>query len=61
MCRLTAPTKNRAYCDLHKQQRGFAVMSGEQRRDLASRGGRAAHALGVAHEWTSNEAKVAGR
>ena len=31
------------------------------RREIASKGGRAAHAKGTAHEWTSDEARVAGR
>jgi general stress protein YciG len=30
-------------------------------REIASKGGRAAHAKGTAHEWTSDEARVAGR
>lgn len=36
-------------------------MSAEKRREIASRGGRAAHERGVAHEFTSQEAKVAGK
>jgi general stress protein YciG len=41
--------------------RGFASMSKERQRELASRGGHAAHAQGTAHEWTSAEAREAGR
>lgn len=41
--------------------RGFASMSPEKKREIASKGGKAAHALGTAHEWTSEEAQEAGR
>ena|ERR1043165_617981 len=41
--------------------RGFASMSPEQQREIASKGGQAAHQKGVAHEWTSEEARAAGR
>ncbi len=41
--------------------RGFASMSQEKKRAIASMGGKAAHALGLAHTWTSEEAKAAGR
>jgi uncharacterized protein len=41
--------------------RGFASMDEEKQREIASKGGRAAHAKGTAHEWTSHEAAVAGR
>ncbi|WP_276132246.1 KGG domain-containing protein [Polluticoccus soli] len=41
--------------------RGFASMDPKQQREIASKGGQAAHALGVAHEWTSEEARAAGR
>ncbi|HEX6544292.1 MAG TPA: KGG domain-containing protein [Ktedonobacterales bacterium] len=41
--------------------RGFASMDREKQREIASRGGRAAHEQGTAHEWTSEEARVAGR
>lgn len=43
------------------QNRGFASMDREKQRKIASSGGRAAHKLGVAHEWTSEEARKAGR
>ena len=41
--------------------RGFASMSSEKQRLIASKGGKAAHARGTAHEFTSEEARVAGR
>src|SRR5690606_3909591 len=46
---------------VRKERRGFASMSPEKQREIASKGGRAAHAKGTAHEWTSEEARVAGR
>jgi uncharacterized protein len=36
-------------------------MSAEKQREIASKGGRAAHEKGTAHEWTPDEARVAGR
>jgi hypothetical protein len=44
-----------------KERRGFASMSRDKQREIASKGGRAAHQKGTAHEWTSDEARVAGR
>lgn len=44
-----------------KSNRGFAAMSPERQRAIASEGGRAAHRQGVAHEWSSNEARQAGK
>ena len=41
--------------------RGFAVMSHDKQREIASKGGKAAHACGHAHEWSSAEARDAGR
>jgi general stress protein YciG len=42
-------------------KRGFASMDPSRQREIASKGGRAAHAKGTAHEFTSDEARVAGR
>jgi len=36
-------------------------MSAEKQREIASKGGRAAHEKGTAHEWTPDEARHAGR
>jgi uncharacterized protein len=36
-------------------------MSPERQKEIASKGGRAAHAKGTAHEWTPEEARSAGR
>ncbi len=40
--------------------RGFASMDRERQREIARKGGKAAHQKGTAHEWTSTEARVAG-
>jgi len=44
-----------------RRKRGFACMDPELVRQLARRGGVAAHKAGKAHQFTSEEAKVAGR
>lgn len=44
-----------------KSKRGFASMDPGRQRDIASKGGKAAHAKGTAHEWTADEARKAGR
>ncbi len=41
--------------------RGFASMSVEKQREIARKGGQAAHARGTAHEFTADEARAAGR
>ncbi len=41
--------------------RGFAAMDAEKQREIASKGGKAAHERGSAHEFTSEEAREAGR
>ena len=43
------------------KNRGFASMDSEKQRSIASKGGKAAHAKGTAHKWSSEEAKMAGR
>ena len=47
--------------DTKGRGRGFASMTTEKKREIASKGGKAAHALGTAHKWTSEEAQAAGR
>ena len=44
-----------------KSLRGFASMSREKQREIASKGGHAAHAKGTAHEFSADEARAAGR
>jgi len=41
--------------------RGFASMDADRQREIASKGGKAAHAQGRAHRFTSDEAREAGR
>jgi len=43
-----------------KSNRGFAAMDQAKQREIASKGGKAAHEKGTAHEWTREEAKAAG-
>src|SRR5689334_25195205 len=51
-----APSQGRS-----RSNRGFASMDREKQREIASKGGRAAHAKGTAHEFDSGEARDAGR
>jgi general stress protein YciG len=44
-----------------RSRRGFAVMDGSLQRAISSKGGKAAHAKGRAHEFTADEAREAGR
>lgn len=44
-----------------KSTRGFASMSPERQREIARKGGKAAHQKGTAHEFTPQEAREAGR
>ena len=44
-----------------KNKRGFASMDPERQREIASKGGLAAHAKGTAHEWSKEQARKAGR
>lgn len=44
-----------------KGRRGFAAMDYEKQRQIASKGGKEAHRKGTAHEFTSEEARIAGR
>jgi general stress protein YciG len=51
-----APTQQR-----QRSNRGFASMDQSKQKEIASKGGRAAHAKGTAHEFDSGEAREAGR
>lgn len=44
-----------------RRPRGFAAMSPEKKKEIASLGGRAAHASGRAHQFSSEEARAAGK
>jgi len=45
----------------NSDKRGFASMDPEKQREIASKGGKAAHEKGTAHEFDSEEAKKAGQ
>ena len=47
--------------DRPKSNRGFASMDLSKQREIASKGGKAAHAQGRAHEFTADEARNAGK
>lgn len=47
--------------DRSRGGRGFASMDPERQREIASKGGKAAHASGRAHEFSPEEAREAGR
>lgn len=44
-----------------RSRRGFAAMDEDKQREIASKGGKAAHEKGTAHQFTSEEAREAGR
>ena len=44
-----------------KEDRGFASMDRTKQREIASKGGKAAHLKGTAHEWSRDESREAGR
>ncbi len=65
---VAAPLHARHYSDVYrvedtvaKEDRGFASMDRAKQREIASKGGKAAHQQGTAHEWSSEEAREAGR
>jgi len=45
----------------NEDRRGFASMNKDKQREIARKGGRAAHLKGTAHEWDRAEAQAAGR
>ena len=46
---------------MSNRDRGFASMDRAKQREIASKGGKAAHEKGTAHEWSREEAREAGR
>ena len=44
-----------------RARRGFAAMDRQRQREIASLGGKSAHASGHAHEFTPEEARAAGK
>jgi general stress protein YciG len=55
------PSPSSTLGDSTKKKRGFAAMDAPLVRELARRGGAAAHRAGTAHEFSSEEARAAGR
>jgi hypothetical protein len=47
--------------DRPKSNRGFASMDAAKQREIASKGGKAAHEQGRAHEFSPDEARAAGK
>lgn len=47
--------------EMEKKKIGFATMTKERQREISSKGGKAAHEMGVAHEFDSEEARAAGK
>ncbi|MDL2284992.1 hypothetical protein LJC19_07635 [Oxalobacter sp. OttesenSCG-928-P03] len=58
---MRSESRNQAGAHKAPAKRGFAAMSKERQREISSMGGRAAHAQGKAHVFTSEEARIAGR
>lgn len=50
-----------SFCEREKKKQGLATLSPERIREIASMGGKACHAQGKGHQWTSEEAREAGR
>jgi general stress protein YciG len=57
----SSPESTPNSADKPKRPRGFAAMDPKIVSELATRGGKAAHRAGTAHEFTSEEARIAGR
>jgi len=62
---IALPTLDPFRCEACRENvnkdRGFAVMNWKRQREIASMGGKAAHAKGTAHKWTTETAKLAGQ
>ena len=57
----TSPQKQDGASASKRSLRGFAAMDPQRQREIASLGGRAAHQSGHAHEFTTEEARAAGK
>jgi general stress protein YciG len=57
---LTPDARPRSVESPPKRPRGFAAMDPRAVREIASKGGRAAHSAGTAHQFSSDEARAAG-
>lgn len=58
---MNASSPPRAQARDRREPRGFAAMDPERQREIARKGGRAAHRSGNAHQFDSEEAREAGR
>ena len=58
---LTTATAEASSTTSERRLRGFAAMSPVKKKEIASMGGRAAHACGRAHQFSSEEARAAGK
>jgi uncharacterized protein len=62
--RATASIESKGNASIPERQprrRGFAAMDRDRVKEIASKGGKAAHAAGTAHQFNSDEARTAGR
>jgi general stress protein YciG len=57
----TSRNQSTQVTDAARKPRGFAAMEPSLVSELARRGGKAAHRAGTAHQFTSDEARIAGR
>jgi general stress protein YciG len=57
----TSESSSAPKADKPRKPRGFAAMDRKKVSEIASKGGKAAHAAGTAHQFTSDEARVAGK
>ena len=55
------PAQGNGSASQRRSLRGFAAMDPQRQKEIASLGGRAAHQSGHAHEFSSEEARAAGR
>lgn len=55
------PSNESSPTSVKRSLRGFAAMDPQRQRQIASLGGRAAHQSGHAHEFTTEEARAAGK
>ncbi len=56
-----SPTTDETTEPPRPRRRGFAAMDRDRVKEIASKGGRAAHAAGTAHQFSADEARVAGK
>jgi general stress protein YciG len=59
--KVASPEEKVAETPKPRRPRGFAAMDRSKVSEIASKGGKAAHAAGTAHQFTSDEARAAGK